>query len=336
MKNSKINKIEYIRNEDQEGRIYSESIRVREKESRRNQVIYTVNIYRTKSSLLINGPQMQKFILEVIPIVQLWALENKSAIDISDQKLKKLLSKLKIEQQLVYKIEGQELNKESDDDSKAKVFDLVIESQKSEIKVGKKGCNKKGEESDKKVREGKDKEVKETRGFMKPEQEDLKEISEENRNVSWSSNTEKIKEANSYDNMGVTIRTEPIINYQEGQNITKKDHKINKVTPQTNNTIIVYNEITKEVYIDKPERAKPNSSSNHNTDESNIHLAKLKQEIKIKHTEQEASKAEIMKGVVENEEIIQELEVKSCEKGKTESEVEIIEVKQLVEKTATQ
>ena len=161
-------------------------------------------------------------------------------------------------------------------------------------------------------------------------------MSEENRNLSWSSNTEKIKEANSLDNMGVTIRTEPIINYQEGQNITKKDHKINNVIPQTHNTIMEYNEITKEVYIDKPERAKPNSSSNHNTDESNIHLAKLKQEIKIKHTEQEASKAEIMKGVVENEEIIQELEVKSCEKGKTESEVEIIEVKQVVEKTATQ
>ena len=121
---SKINKIEYIRNEDQEGRIYSESIRVREKESRRNQVIYAVNIYRTKSSLLINGPQMQKFIVEVIPIVQLWALENKSAIDISDQKLKKVLSKLKIEQQLVNKIEGQELNKESDYDNKVKAFDF--------------------------------------------------------------------------------------------------------------------------------------------------------------------------------------------------------------------
>ena len=100
---SKINKIEYIRNEDQEGRIYSESIRVREKESRRNQVIYTVNIYRTKSSLLINGPQMQKFISEVIPIVQLWALEDRPAIDVSDQKLKKVLSKLKIEQQLLKK-----------------------------------------------------------------------------------------------------------------------------------------------------------------------------------------------------------------------------------------
>ena len=63
---------------------------------------------------------------------------------------------------------------------------------------------------------------------------------------------------------------------------------------------MVYNEITNEVYLDQPERAKPNNSSHHKTDESNIHLAKLKQEIKIKHTEQEASKAEIMKGVVGN------------------------------------
>ena len=37
--------------------------------------------------------------------------------------------------------------------------------------------------------------------------------------------------------MGVTSRTEPIVNYQEGQNITKKDHKINNATPQTDNTI---------------------------------------------------------------------------------------------------
>ena len=230
---SKVNKIEYIRNEDQEGRIYSESIRVREKESRRNQLIYTVNIYQTKSSLPINGPQMQNFLLDVIPVVQLWALENKSAIDISDQKLKKVLSKLKIEQQLVNKIEGQELNKESDDD-KAKAFDFVIESQKSEVKVGKKGCNKKGEESHKRVRQGKEKELKETRGFIRPQQENLKDINEENRNLSWSSNIEKIKEANSLDNMG-----EPIINYQEGQHITKKDHKINNVTLQTDNKISI-------------------------------------------------------------------------------------------------
>ena len=53
----------------------------------------------------------------------------------------------------------------------------------------------------------------------------------------------------------------------------------------------------------------------------NTDAAKLKQEIQRKHTEQEAAKAEIMRGVVENGEIIQELEVKSCEKGKTENEV---------------
>ena len=68
--------MEHVGNEDQEGRIYSGSIRVREKESRKNQVIYTFNIYRTKSSLLINGPQMRKFILEVTTIIQLWALKS--------------------------------------------------------------------------------------------------------------------------------------------------------------------------------------------------------------------------------------------------------------------
>ena len=47
--------------------------------------------------------------------------------------------------------------------------------------------------------------------------------------------------------MGVISRTEPIVNYQEGQNITNKDHKINNVTPQTDNTTMVYNEITKYI-----------------------------------------------------------------------------------------
>ena len=66
------------------------------------------------------------------------------------------------------------MNKESDDDNKAKAFDFAIENQKSEVKIGRKGCNKKGEESDKSVREGKEKGVKETRGIMRPEQENLK------------------------------------------------------------------------------------------------------------------------------------------------------------------
>ena len=86
----KSNRVEHLRNEDQEERICSESIRVKEKDSRRNQVINTVNIYRTKSSLLINGPHTQKFMLEVIPLIELWAIENETAVNISDQKLKEV------------------------------------------------------------------------------------------------------------------------------------------------------------------------------------------------------------------------------------------------------
>ena len=44
-----------------------------------------------------------------MPIIQLWTLQNKTAIDISDQKLKKVLSKLKAEQQLLNKMEEQEV-----------------------------------------------------------------------------------------------------------------------------------------------------------------------------------------------------------------------------------
>ena len=85
---------------------------------------------------------MQKFVSKVIAIVQLQALENKTAIDISDQKLKKALSKLKIEQQLLNKI-GRYLNEESDDDNKVKAFEFVIESQKSEVQLEKNGYERK-------------------------------------------------------------------------------------------------------------------------------------------------------------------------------------------------
>ena len=85
---------------------------------------------------------------------------------------------------------------------------------------------------------------------------------------------------------------------------------------------MIYNETKKEVYIDKQ-------------DESDIQIAKLKQEIQRKDRKQEARKAEIMKEVEENGEINVELKVESSEKGKTENEsqqdlqkVEIIEGKQ--------
>ena len=134
----KSKKVEH--NEDREGTIYSESIWVNEKESRRNKAI-TVNVYRTKSSLLINGPRTQKFILEVIPIIQLWALENKIAVNISDPKLKKVLGKLKVEQHQS-KTEEQVVKEESGNDSDTMDFDFVTESKNREVKLGIEGHKK--------------------------------------------------------------------------------------------------------------------------------------------------------------------------------------------------
>ena len=110
------------------------------KRSQRNKAI-TVNVYRTKSSLLINGPRTQKFILEVTPIIQLWALQNKIAVNISDPKLKKVLGKLKVEQHQS-KVEEQVVKEESGDDSNTKDFDFVTESKNREIKLGIEGHKK--------------------------------------------------------------------------------------------------------------------------------------------------------------------------------------------------
>ena len=98
------------------------------------------------------------------------------------------------------------MKEESGDDNKAKAFDFVIESHKSEVRVQK--------ESNKSVKERKEKGVKEIGGFMRAEEENLTNIPEEKRNISWSSNIEKIEEANSVDNMGLTSRAEPTVSYQ--------------------------------------------------------------------------------------------------------------------------
>ena len=46
-----------------------------------------------------------------------------------------MLSKLKIEQHLLNKIEGQELKEESDHDNKGKTFDFVVESHSNSKKT---------------------------------------------------------------------------------------------------------------------------------------------------------------------------------------------------------
>ena len=62
--------LEHMENEDQKGQVYCEILRGKDKNSRRQQVMFTINIYRTKNSFLINGSQVQKFIQEILPLIQ--------------------------------------------------------------------------------------------------------------------------------------------------------------------------------------------------------------------------------------------------------------------------
>ena len=91
--------INQTQTKDKTGKIVSEVIRVAQKESRRNEAIFTINVFRTKSSFLINGPQVQKFLLELLPVVQSWATENTVDINIKDDMLKNVLSKMKYKHQ---------------------------------------------------------------------------------------------------------------------------------------------------------------------------------------------------------------------------------------------
>ena len=89
--------LEYLSNEDLKGYMYSEVVKVKEKSNttRTNKrALFTVNIYRTTSSLLINGPQVKKIIQEILPAIQTWAQDNGTVIDMCDQELERMLKKL--------------------------------------------------------------------------------------------------------------------------------------------------------------------------------------------------------------------------------------------------
>ena len=79
--------LEHIENEDQKGQVYSEILWVKDINSPWQRVIFTIYIYRTKSSFLINEPQTQNFIQEILPGIQPWARVNKTAIDMCNQQL---------------------------------------------------------------------------------------------------------------------------------------------------------------------------------------------------------------------------------------------------------
>ena len=56
--------------------------------------MFVINIYRTTSTLLLNGIQVQRFVREILPILESWPDQNEKEIDICDQHLEKMLRKV--------------------------------------------------------------------------------------------------------------------------------------------------------------------------------------------------------------------------------------------------
>ena len=78
-------------NKDISGKVVIETIKTKERNARRALQIFVINICRTTSTLLINGPQVQRFVREILPVLQSWADQNKKEIDMRDQHLEKML-----------------------------------------------------------------------------------------------------------------------------------------------------------------------------------------------------------------------------------------------------
>ena len=77
--------LEHIASKDQKGQVHSEILTVKDKNSRGQQVMFTMNIYRTKRSFLINGLKIKKIINRILPAIQSWAQVNRTTIEICNQ-----------------------------------------------------------------------------------------------------------------------------------------------------------------------------------------------------------------------------------------------------------
>ena len=86
--------LEMTENKDISERVIIETIKTKERNARRALPIFVINIYRTTSTLLINGPQLQRFVQEILPVLQSWADQNEKEIDLCDQHLEKMLRKV--------------------------------------------------------------------------------------------------------------------------------------------------------------------------------------------------------------------------------------------------
>ena len=86
--------LEMTENKDISERVIIETIKTKERNARRALPIFVINIYRITSTLLINGPQVQRFVQEILPVLQSWADQDEKEINICDQHLEKMLRKV--------------------------------------------------------------------------------------------------------------------------------------------------------------------------------------------------------------------------------------------------
>ena len=111
--------LEMPENKDISERVIIETIKTKGKNARRALPIFVINIYRITSILLINGPQVQRFVQEILPVLQSWADQNEKEIDICDQHLEKMLRKVYPGRQMECSNRTKEEENVTQDDRKA-------------------------------------------------------------------------------------------------------------------------------------------------------------------------------------------------------------------------
>ena len=111
--------LEMTENKDISEKVIIETIKTKERNARRALPIFVINIYRTTSTLLINGPQVQRFVQEILPVLQSWADQNEKEIDICDQHLEKMLRKVYPGRQMECSNRTKEEENVTQDDRKA-------------------------------------------------------------------------------------------------------------------------------------------------------------------------------------------------------------------------
>ena len=100
-------------------KVIIETIKTKERNARSALRIFVINIYRTTSTLLINGAQVQRFVRMILPVLQSWADQNEKEIDICDQHLEKMLRKVYPGRQMECSNRTKEEENVTQDDRKA-------------------------------------------------------------------------------------------------------------------------------------------------------------------------------------------------------------------------